>query len=388
MFKTNETVLKEQGASITTREIKQQPELWQEVGQIYQDHHEEIQSFLKQFVEKAEGKVRVIFTGAGTSAYVGDTVTPYLTKVGDHNHFYFESIATTDIVAAPEEYLQKDVPTILVSFARSGNSPESVAAVKIAKKFVNKLAQLTITCAPKGHLAQAAREDPSNLVLLMPALANDQGFAMTGSFSCMTLMTLLVFDQTELETKLDYLGDIIVEGHEVIDREDEIKSWLTGDFDRVIYLGSGCLSGLTREAQLKILELTAGKVATMFDSSMGFRHGPKSFINSKTLVFDFMSSDAYTRQYDLDILNEINQDDIAQKVVGISIVQPTKFSGTQFLFTSSQRIPDGYQALPDVLVAQTIALNCSVKVGNLPDTPSPTGTVNRVVKGVTIHDYE
>ena len=39
------------------------------------------------------------------------------------------------------------------------------------------------------------------------------------------------------------------------------------------------------------------------------------------------------------------------------------------------------------LVAQTVALLTSVKVGNTPDTPSPTGTVNRVVKGVTIHPF-
>ena len=64
------------------------------------------------------------FTGAGTSQYVGDTVVPYLRAHGDTQAFSFESIGTTDIVAKPEDYLIKDEPTLLVSFARSGNSPK------------------------------------------------------------------------------------------------------------------------------------------------------------------------------------------------------------------------------------------------------------------------
>lgn len=44
--------------------------------------------------------------------------------------------------------------------------------------------------------------------------------------------------------------------------------------------------------------------------------------------------------------------------------------------------------LPDIMVAQVIALLTLLKIGNTPDTPSPSGTVNRVVKGVLIHEFE
>ncbi|EHI70584.1 hypothetical protein STRIC_0053 [Streptococcus ictaluri 707-05] len=40
-----------------------------------------------------------------------------------------------------------------------------------------------------------------------------------------------------------------------------------------------------------------------------------------------------------------------------------------------------------IFVAQSLALFLAVKVQNFPDTPSRTGTVNRVVKGVSIHPY-
>jgi len=154
-------------------------------------------------------------------------------------------------------------------------------------------------------------------------------------------------------------------------------------------LGSGSLSGLTREAQLKVLELTAGALTTIFDSSMGFRHGPKSYVNSKTIVFDFMGNDKYTRQYDVDILEEIKADEICEKVVGVGTSDDNDFSGDNFFIKAGDKdLPEIYQALPDVVFAQTFALMNSIKVNNTPDTPSASGTVNRVVKGVTIHDYE
>ena len=62
------------------------------------------------------------------------------------------------------------------------------------------------------------------------------------------------------------------------------------------------------------------------------------------------------------------------------------FEHESFSYDASfEALPEAYLALPYILAAQIIALNTSIKVGNTPDTPSPTGTVNRVVKGVTIH---
>ncbi|QOP56542.1 SIS domain-containing protein [Lacticaseibacillus paracasei] len=389
MFEKSVEELTQMGAQITTEEIKHQPELWEEAFANYQAKKDEIKAFLDKVVAEADGKkVRVIFTGAGTSAYTGDTVTPYLQSHADRDKFDFEAIASTDLVSAPYDFFKPDTPTVLVSFARSGNSPESVKSVELVEQLVKNLHQLTITCAPDGHLAQRAEGESSNLVLLQPAGSNDKGFAMTGSFSCMALTAMLVFDQASLSDKDSYVKAIVKMGHEVISREAEIQNLADEDFNRITYLGSGSLGGLTREAQLKILELTAGKLATIFDTSMGFRHGPKSFVNGKTLVFDFLSNNDYTRQYDVDVMEEIKGDGIAKRIVAIGTDQDNNFSGENFAFKSGVKdLPEGYQALPDVMFAQTLALLSSIKVGNNPDTPSPSGTVNRVVKGVILHDY-
>ena len=178
-------------------------------------------------------------------------------------------------------------------------------------------------------------------------------------------------------------------GTSVLEREDVIQHYVNLDYNRVIYLGSGSLSGLAREVQLKILELTAGQIATAFDSSMGFRHGPKSFVNSSSLAFVFVSNDDYTRQYDIDILNELHGDQIARLVLAVGVDAQSDFEGLSFSFDKEYRfIPDAYLALPYAVFGQTVSLLSSIKVGNKPDTPSPTGTVNRVVKGVTIHPLE
>ena len=387
MFEKDLESLKALGADITAGEIKQQPELWLDTLNIYKENKDAVDAFLADARAMGEGRLSVVFTGAGTSDYVGDTCAPYLRHAGDTTLYDFKPIATTDIVSAPRDFLNPDEPTVLVSFARSGNSPESLAAVQVAKTFVKNVKFINITCAPEGKLAVESQGDADQLTLLIPH-ANDKGFAMTGSYSCMTLLSTLIFDRADIDTKEAWVKQAAEMGAEVIEREAEIADVLSGDFNRVTYLGSGSFVGLAQEAQLKILELAHGLVATSWDSCMGYRHGPKSFVDDKTLVFVFMNNDEYTRQYDLDILNEINGDEIAQKTFAIQQDLAPSFEGASFTFAGREALPEGYLALPFVMFAQVVSLLNSVRVGNTPDTPSPTGTVNRVVKGVTIHPFE
>ena len=371
MFEKSVEELTELGAQITTAEIAQQPELWRDTLNIYRENKEAIEAFLTEARAMGEGRLSVVFTGAGTSDYVGDTCAPYLRHAGN-----------TDLY----DFLRAEDPTLVVSFARSGNSPESLAAVAVAKELVHNVKFLNITCAPEGKLAVESADDPNALTLLIPR-ANDKGFAMTGSYTCMTLLSTLIFDEASDEQKAEWVETIAKMGEEVIARESEVADYLAGDFNRVTYLGSGSFGGLAQESQLKILELAHGLVATSYDTSMGYRHGPKSFVDDKTLVFVFVNNDAYTRQYDIDILNEIGGDKIAQHTVAVQQDGATVYEGESFTFKGYEALPEGYLALPFVMFAQAISLLNSVRVGNTPDTPSPTGTVNRVVKGVTIHPF-
>ena len=377
----------ELGAEITTREIYQQPQVWQTAFENYKAQADEIAAFLNNIDEKYD-YIKVILTGAGTSAYVGDTLLSYFRKIYDERKWNFNAIATTDIVANPLAYLHKEVPTILVSFARSGNSPESVAAVDLAKDIVEELYQITITCAAEGKLAQQAHGDERNLLLLQPAPSNDAGFAMTSSFTSMMLTALLIFDKADLVAKAEKVSALMTLSQEVLDSAEAIQEIVSLDYNRVIYLGAGPFFGLAHEAQLKILELTAGQVATMYESPVGFRHGPKSLVNEKTVVVVFGSTDPYTKLYDLDLVREVAEDEIARKVILLTEQKEDLENVEQVILSSQQLADDVYRVFPYIVYGQLFALLTALKMKNRPDTPSPTGTVNRVVQGVIIHSFD
>ena len=377
----------ELGAEITTREIYQQPQVWQTAFENYKAQSDKIVAFLNGIGEKHD-YIKVILTGAGTSAYVGETLLPYFRKIYDERRWNFNAIATTDIVANPLVYLHKEVTTILVSFARSGNSPESVAAVDLAKDIVEELYQITITCAEEGKLAQQAHGDERNLLLLQPAPSNDAGFAMTSSFTSMMLTALLVFDKADLAAKAEKVFVLMTLSQEVLDSAEAIQKMVSLNYNRVIYLGAGPFFGLAHEAQLKILELTAGQVATMYESPVGFRHGPKSLVNEETVVVVFSSTDTYTKLYDLDLVREVAGDEIARKVILLTDQKENLENVEQVILSSQYLVDDVYRVFPYIVYGQLFALLTALKVKNRPDTPSPTGTVNRIVQGVIIHPFD
>lgn len=360
----------------TYYEIFQQAEKWKEVYKLYEQRKEKIEEFLA----KVGSDVKIIFTGAGTSEYVGNILNEYLKSLGTYD---FSSIATTDLVSCPYLHFKKDQKTLLVSFARSGNSPESLAAVKLGEQIVDDFYNMALTCAPDGKLALKLKDDDKSFVFIEPEGTNDKGFAMTSSFSSMLLTGLLIFDKRD--DKKELVESIAKTCQAIIADKENIEKLVDFDFERIIYLGSGPLYKLTNEARLKILELTAGNVASLYESSMGFRHGPKSFVNDKTLVVSFISKNSYTRKYDLDILEETFADKIAKRIIAIA---NEEINGDfEKLIYKNQINEDIYLALPYIVIAQLISLITSLRVGNTPDNPSKSGTVNRVVKGVEIHEY-
>lgn len=387
MFNLSNDELEKLGALHTTREIRQQPDLWREVLTTIEEKQSTIEQFLNN-IKDNHTSVKVIFTGAGTSAYVGETLLPQILKTQTDKTWEFIDVPTTDLVTNPTVYFKEDQPTLLVSYARSGNSPESVASVELAQHIVKDLYQLTITCAKDGKLAKNAEGDERNLVLLQPELSNDLGFAMTGAFSCMYLTSLLIFDQRPFAEKKAWVEQMIEATEAIYEKEAQIQALVDLNVERVVYLGSGVFFGLAHETQLKILELTAGAKATLYETVLGFRHGPKSFVNDQTAVIVYQTEDAYAHQYEVDLMNEIADDKIAKSMIVVGATDPQIEGFEHFAINTKETVDEGYLVLPYVVFGQIYALLSSVAVNNTPDTPSKTGTVNRVVKGVTIHPFE
>uniref|UniRef100_UPI0038F700BE SIS domain-containing protein n=1 Tax=Streptomyces scabiei TaxID=1930 RepID=UPI0038F700BE len=70
----------------------------------------------------------------------------------------------------------------------------------------------------------------------------------------------------------------------------ELKTLAELPMHRLVYLGAGSLKGYAQESALKLLELSAGQVMGYFESPLGFRHGPKSLVDDKTLIVLFGSN--------------------------------------------------------------------------------------------------
>ena len=374
----DEASLTRSGAVWTAREIAQQPASWLRTQDLIREHAESIADFLTPLLARTD--LRIILTGAGSSAFIGECLAPLLLRQLGRR---VEAIATTDLLSGPTQYLQRDVPTLLVSFGRSGSSPESVAVVDLAERLLRECHQLVFTCNEQGTLYQRCRERPRSLAILLPPETHDQSFAMTSSFTAMMLAASLVFcgsESAHVEQLARATSDLIAEHNAAM------RTLAAESYSRVVYLGSNGFKALAREAALKLLELTDGKVVAAFDSPLGFRHGPKTIVTHDTLVFVFVSNDPYTRRYDLDLLRELRSDGQAGRIIAIT-AQPLDIA-TQ---ADSVRVAhlatagDGELYFPYIVCGQLYAFHRALALGNTPDQPSQTGTVTRVVHGVTIH---
>ncbi|OIH92937.1 MULTISPECIES: SIS domain-containing protein [unclassified Curtobacterium] len=365
-------------SSATLGEIHQQPRAWRDLAVLLDQARGPLDAFLERALR--DPRTRVVLTGAGTSAFVGRIVAESLRG---RLHRRFDAVSSTDIVADPRTVLAEDVPVLLVSFARSGNSPESAAATELVDAIAPSAHHLVVTCDPTGALAVGHRDREDSFVLTMPPQTNDTGFAMTSSFSSMLLAALLAFvpsDAAELDR-------VVATGERALAAEDGLDRILDRSPRRIVFLGGGALAGLAEECALKTLELTAGTIAAFHDTPLGFRHGPKAVLDDETVVVVLRSADPRVRRYDDDIVREIRADRPDQVVV-VGADEHGTATDLDLVFPEAEGLDDGLRAVGFVAVAQLLALHASVRLGCTPDNPFPDGTVNRVVRGVTIHPLE
>lgn len=372
----------------TATEINQQPATWVKTIKQIKDTKEELKAFIENVTKYDD--FDIILTGAGTSEFVGNAVYSYVSKL---TNYKTKSYGTTDIVATPENYLSQNKPTLLVSYGRSGNSPESVGAVEVADEVCGaNVFHLFITCNSEGALSKAAEKRDNAYAINLTHETHDQSFAMTSSFSNMMLATLLVFRLDDIDACATEFEDVIKAATAMLANDWSLFQTVANEynFDRIVYLGANALKGIAQESQLKMLELTAGKVATMFDTPMGFRHGPKSIINDETLTVIYVSDEPYTRQYEVDLIKEMSAQRKGNKILAIMNKQDDEVAGLvdySYAFNLTETHDNAFLGFAYIIAAQVLALYKSLSYDITPDNPCPSGEVNRVVKGVILHKY-
>lgn len=372
----------------TNKEIGHQPEVWLNTYNVINNNRQSIHAFLDEvFKEETD----VILTGAGSSAFIGGIASGSLLGRRD---VIARPIPTTDLVTHPEQYLSRKRRTLMVSFARSGNSPESLAGIGIANKYCNEIFHIIITCNSKGKLYTEFSGNNA-LRILLPKETNDVSLAMTSSFTSMLLAFVLIARIDTIEKELLSVKSLADSIEKFIEKaKDDVEKLALLDFKRAVFLGSGPLGGAARESHLKLQELTDGKVICKFDSFLGFRHGPKVVIDDTTLVVYQLSHDAHSQLYEIDLIKQINASNqgLAQVLIAMEPISIDGFTPSLELFftnnSETSAIDVEYLSIAHVVFAQMLGYYKSLQMGLDPDAPSVSGAIARVVEGVTIYDFQ
>ena len=374
----------------TFNEIHQQPAMWRKEMGMLLEKKAEVSAFMHKYLTP---DTDVVLTGAGTSAFIGDALCPVMRGMWRT----VRSVATTDIVTHADYLLDKERPLLLISFARSGNSPESVAAVNLANKVCKNVAHVYITCNKNGELAKQAGErrkangESNILLLLLPEETDDKSLAMTSSFSTMLLTCLMLGHIDTLDKDQEMIEKTAKNAEAVIaEYEDKLKEIASRPFERGVFLGSGALKGIAEECHLKLQELTDGAVVCKFDSFLGFRHGPKAVVNSKSIVVYLMTDQESVQRYERDLVKQVdaNNTPVAQIIVigGKAPELPGVKADLVVKMPYGYAENEHYGIVPFVVVGQLLGYYASLAHGLNPDAPSVSGNIHRVVEGVTIYE--
>jgi tagatose-6-phosphate ketose/aldose isomerase len=246
-----------------------------------------------------------------------------------------------------------------------------------------------VTCNEQGKLAKAWQENKNVRVITLPSETHDKSLVMTSSF---TNLLLAVRFMGMLERPDQYRT--LCERLSAITRElirskfDLLAKIAAADFRSAVFLGSGSRFAASREAALKMLELTAGRVATVCETYLGFRHGPMSCVHDDTLIVCHLSCDPMIRAYELDLLGELDRKKLGlfKLIVGENVPgSAVRESDEVIECRGLSELGEDDDLAVDVVVAQLLAFFRCLGEGLLPDSPSEEGIINRVVEKFRLH---
>ncbi len=376
------------GVLYTPREILRQPSTWQKTHTICVERRHELSQFLRAVgIGGEQGSRPVVFlVGAGTSDYVGRALTPLLHRLWGCEVW---AVPSTDLLTNFEDLVFADRPYLWISFSRSGDSSEGLAVLEAAIKKYTHVRHLVVTCNQQGRMAAVCRRNPDSTCLLaLDDTANDKGLAMTSSYTNMVIAGQCLAHAFSPDEYKDPFSMLVRAGERFLETAQDVASAITQeDFSKVCFVGSGILRAVALESALKVLELTAGRITTLSESTLGLRHGPMSALDQNTVFVSFLSQDLHRRKYELDLIEEVRRKRLVKLLVVVTPESTNQLDrlADYVLSLQSPELADEYRAPVDVILAQLLGLFCSLRLGLQPDCPSPNGAISRVVSHVNIY---
>ncbi|MCS7314172.1 MAG: hypothetical protein RMI94_09950 [Bryobacterales bacterium] len=342
--------------NLTRQEIYQQPDTWPET--------------LARVRAANIGQLPApVLTGAGTSAYAAEAIEPGWPGA--------RAVPSTELFLDFGRYLCGE--GLVVSLARSGDSPESLAVVSRIQRAFPRVRHIALTANPDGKLANW----PGVETVLLDPRTNDRSLVMTSSFTNLVLAGLALARPGEVAEAAPVLCAAVREALPRLD--EEAARWAERAPVRFAALASAALRAAAREACLKVLEMTAGRVVTLAETYLGLRHGPMSFLTEDTLVLCFVSSDPRLRRYELDLARELRAKRLG-RLIALGPAPASDFDGV--LETPASLLPDWLRTPAEIVFAQLLGWHLSRRCGLDPDNPSPARIISRVVQGVRIYEED
>jgi tagatose-6-phosphate ketose/aldose isomerase len=378
LFKESTATQKERGYFHTIHEICQQPDTWEQTAL-------EVSGRRTDLRESLAGCASLVLTGSGSSEYAADCLHPMLQEA---LHLPAQSVGSGSILLHERASLPPG-PLCLVSLARSGNSPESAGVVELMLDIAPEVRHLIVTCNAEGQLASLAAENSRLQRVVLDESTNDRSLVMTSSFTNMVVAgraLAYLDDPAGYQSSVSALANAAQ--HILRHYAGELQAIAQGPFRKAVYLGSGCRYGAAREAALKLLEMLDGRLTSFAETALGLRHGPMCAIDGATLVVCFLSSDPLRRAYETDLLDELQRKSIGWRrvIVGRDIPPELLMEGDLGVeLPGVANLADDDLAVLDVMVGQLIGFVRCLGDGLMPDTPSTSGVISRVVNNFTVH---
>lgn len=368
----------ELGYADTLHEICQQPDTWERTA-------EQLAPRMPELREVLAGCAAVVLTGSGSSQFAAECLHPRLQEVLRRPVLTVASgsILLHERAALPPGKL------CLVSLARSGNSPESVGVVELLLQTAPEVRHLVITCNANGNLAALAGGNPRLVQIILDERTHDRSLVMTSSFTNMVVAGLALAMPGEPDRYVAKVRSLaraarcLLSGY-----ADALSRIARGPFRKATYLGSACRYGAAREAALKILEMTDGRVVSFAETCLGLRHGPMCAVDGAALVVCFLSSDPLRRAYESDLLEELRRKRIGWRrvIVGRQVPRELLAEGDVAVnLEGVDDVADDELAVLDVVAGQLIGFFRCRHEGLKPDSPSASGVISRVVNNFTVH---
>lgn len=338
--------LKEPAGKFTLKEILSQPETWEKTLA-------DLSKIDASSMPKPLDYDTIIFTGCGSTHYLSIWAARLMQRIQGVNA---QVMPASELWYSAESWLKPYKKVLLVAVSRSGETSETLHAVKIFNSMgIGK--SISITCYPDSKLPKLTHQS-----IITPA-GQEISIAQTRSFSNMMLATSFLIHQG-----FQGVAGIKEYAERFINKYKEVSTQIGRDpsLERFFFLGNGPLFGLASEIMLKMKEMSLSySEAYHF---LEFRHGPMSMVNDRSLVLAILSD--FALDFELAVIKDMKKIGAQILAIGSSEAILKNEGLFNYAFPIDDHISRFFRDPFYLPLLQLIAFERSLSNGLNPDKPN------------------